>query len=165
MIGSKKYYKRMVYYDIDDFPKTWRTPRLRRPVSLSARRERACPSRVLSVPSPGGRCEEQQHGEDLQPPEEHVQGEDDLRHVREGRVVAGRPHHVEAGADVADAGDDAGQSGDAVEVVEGHDEGGDGQDEEVGQAEHVDAVDRGIVHHLLVEPDDVDAPGDRKSVV
>ena len=57
-----------------------------------------------SVFPPRRRDEQHQHGEDLQPPGQHVEGEDDLAQRRKGAVVAGGAHHVQAGADVVDAG-------------------------------------------------------------
>ena len=60
---------------------------------------------------PGGGDKRQQQGEDLQTAQQHGKGQHQLGEVRVLGKAAGRAHHVEAGADIVEAGHHGGEIG------------------------------------------------------
>ena len=73
---------------------------------------------------PGGGDERQQQGEDLQTAQQHGEGQDDLGEVGVLGKAAGGAHHIEAGADVVEAGHSGGEMGFKAEGIKGDEKEG-----------------------------------------
>ena len=65
----------------------------------------------LCLLPPCAGADQHQHGEDLQPADEHTQAQHELAHIAEGGEVAGGADHAQAGADIGQRGDDGGEVG------------------------------------------------------
>ena len=60
-------------------------------------------------PSPQGGRKQQQHGEDLQPPRQHIKAQKQIGPRGKETEIPGGAHHVQSRADVIDAGHNRGK--------------------------------------------------------